>query len=224
MRIPLGTIRITLGTMSVMVVIFSLNGAASVNAQIPAPDNLYRSRVEASTFFGAMIAGKTIGRGVNATGGEHLLARLNHGGSLGVRLGVHGALLGLEANILTTSNRAVVKNEFGVAFPNHAEQPVICSGDALLYPFRRAIQEGRIRPYLTSGVGGVLLSADLDNVGDKEPHGRLIWNAGGGVKVSIGEGNGMYVDLRFTNHRLLSGGSLGEVNLRSVGIGIGARF
>ena len=198
--------------------------AASVEAQTQSQQRLSASRIEAATFFGAMIAGKEIRRGVNATGGEQLIARLNHGGTLGVRGGVHSDLLGLEANFLTTSNRADVKNEFGVAFPNHAERPLIYSGDALLYPFRRAIREGKVRPYLTSGIGGMALSADLDNIRDKETHGSLVWNAGVGVKVFVGEGSGLYLDLRFTNHRMLSSRGADSLDLRSVSIAVGARF
>lgn len=212
------------GRLSVIAVVFCIVGAARVEAQTQWQGSPPGSRVEASTFFGAMIAGKEIARGVNATGGEQLIARLSHGGALGVRGGIHSDLLGLEANFLTTSNRAVVKNEFGVAFPNHSERPLIYSGDALLYPFRRAIREGKIRPYITSGVGGMLLSADLDNVRDKEAHGSVIWNAGGGVKVFVGEGTGLYFDFRFTNHRLLSSSVTGSLDLRSVSIGVGARF
>ena len=180
------------------------------------------SRIEAATFFGAMLAGKEIARGVNATGGEHLIAKLGYGGALGVRGGIHSDLLGMEANFLTTSNPAVVKNEFGGAFPNHAERPLIYSGDALLYPFRRAIKAGLVRPYLMSGIGGMLLSADLDNVRDKETHGGLIWNTGGGMKVFVGESGRLYVDLRFTNHRLLR--TTTPYSLQSLSIGVGARF
>jgi len=215
--------RIHRGKISVIALVVCIVGAAETDAQTQSPERLSGSRVEASTFFGAMIAGKQIARGVNATGGGELLsARLGFGGALGVRGGVHSDLLGLEGNFLTTSNRAVVENEFGVAFPNHAERPLIYSGDALLYPFRRAISAGRVRPYLTSGIGGMLLSADLDNVRDKETHGGLIWNAGGGMKVFVGEGSGLYVDLRFTNHRLLN--STTPHSLRSVSLGVGARF
>lgn len=206
---------------SVIAVALFIFGSAETHAQTQSPERMSGSKIEAGTFFGAMIAGKEIFRGVNATGGEQLIARLNHGGALGVRAGVHSDLLGLEGNFLTTTNRGVVKNEFGIAFPNHAESPLICSGDALIYPFRRAISEGKIRPYLTSGVGGMLLSADLDNIRDKETHGSLIWNAGGGVKVFVGEGSALYFDLRFTNHRVLSADS---TDLRSVSIGVGARF
>jgi outer membrane protein with beta-barrel domain len=204
--------------------LLSVGCVSIADAQTQTQERHSGSRIEACTFFGAIIAGKEISRGVNATGGEQLIARLNHGGALGLRGGVHSDLIGLEANLITTGNRAAVENEFGVAFPNHAERPLIYSGDALLYPFRRAIREGKVRPYLTSGVGGMLLSADLDNIRDKETHGSLIWNAGGGVKVFVGEGTGLYVDIRFTNHRLLNSRGADSIDLRSVSIGVGARF
>jgi len=179
------------------------------------------TRFEASTVFGAMIAGKELTRGINATGGEDLIAKLNHGGAFGVRAGVHNSLLGLEAGFLTTNNAVSVKNEFGGAFPNHAERPLFYSGDALVYPFRNAINEGRVRPYVTSGVGGAYVSADLDNINDKEAHNRFSWNAGGGVKVIAGE---LVLDFRFTNHRLLSAGPEPAADLRSITVGVGYRF
>jgi hypothetical protein len=213
-----------LGKISVIAVVLCIGCAAIADAQAQSKGGRSGSGFEASTFFGAMIAGKEIARGVNATGGEQLIARLNHGGALGLRVGIHSELLGLEANFLTTSGSATVKNEFGVAFPNHAEKPLIYSGDGVLYPFRRAIREGKVRPYLTTGVGGMLLWADLDNIRDKETHCSLIWNAGGGVKVFVGEGGGLYFDLRFTNHRLFSSRGADSLDLRSVSIGVGARF
>lgn len=215
--------RIRIARTIMITVVLCIAAVAKASAQTKSQE-FSGSRIEASTFFGAMIAGKTIGRGVNATGGEQLVARLNHDAALGVRGGVHNDLLGLEANFLTTSNQAVVKNEFGVAFPNHSERPLIFSGDALLYPFRRAISGGMVRPYLTSGLGGLLLSADLDNIRDKETHGSLIWNAGGGVKVFAGQGSGLYLDLRFTNHRLLGSGGSEHVDFRTISVGVGARF
>jgi opacity protein-like surface antigen len=183
------------------------------------------SKVEAATYFGVMIAGKEIGSGVNATGAhEQLIANLNHGFAMGVRVGVHNTLIGMEGNVLTTANPARVNNEFGAAFPNHAERPLICSGDALLYPFRKAIKQGRVRPYVTSGIGGLLFTADLDNINDQERHTRAMWNVGGGVKVFVGNDGDLYFDFRFTNHRMLGSRGLGQSDLRSATVGIGYRF
>ena len=198
---------------------------SSITASAQSPQSSSSGRkLEAATFVGVMVAGKDISRGVNATGGEQLIASLGHSGAIGVRAGIHNELLGLEGNLLSSSGRPNVKNEFGVEFPNHAEQPLLYSADLLLYPFRSAIRAGRVRPYLTSGVGGMLLSADLDNIRDKETHGARVWNAGGGVKVFVDEGSRLYVDLRFTNHRLLSPIGADSIDLRSVSVGVGARF
>lgn len=211
----------SLGKLSLIALAFCvLNGVTNAQTQSQAR----ASRFEVATFFGAMIAGKQVGRGVNATGGEQLIARLDHGGALGLRAGVHSELIGLEANFLTTGNAVVVKNEFGVLFPHHAETPLLYSGEALLYPLRRAIREGRVRPYVTSGIGGMLISADLDNINDQEPHHRLMWNAGGGVKLFAGEAPAVFVDVRFTNHRLLGSRGTGAIDLRSIAVGVGYRF
>jgi opacity protein-like surface antigen len=193
-------------------------GAVAGHAQTP-QESGRGPRFELGTFFGAMVAGKEVARGVNSTGGERLIARLGHGGVFGLRAGVHSAWLGAESSLFISSNRAEVRNEFGVAFPNHAERLLLYSADALVYPFGGAIRNGRVRPYITSGVGGGYLSADLDNINDKEAHNRFVWNAGGGVKAIAGE---FCVDVRFTNHRLVR--ASGGADLRSVTVGVGYRF
>ena len=207
-----------------LVVAAMMLSAVTANAQSPQPSSPSGRKIEAAMFFGVVVAGKDVSRGVNATGGEQLIARLGHSGAVGVRAGLHNELLGLEGNLLTSSGRPSVKNEFGVEFPNHAESPLLYSADVLLYPFRSAIRSGSVRPYLISGVGGLFLSADLDNIQDKETHGALLWNAGGGVKVFVDEGSRLYVDLRFTNHRLLRPRGADSIDLRSVSVGVGARF
>jgi opacity protein-like surface antigen len=216
--------RMRLGKMSTIAIV-CIVGAATASAQTQTQGRPSGSRFEASTFFGVMIAGKEINRGVNATGGhEQLIARLDHGVALGLRVGAHSDLLGLEANVLTTFNAVIVNNEFGVAFPNHGERPAVYSGDALLYPLRKRVKKGKARPYLTSGIGGTVVYADLDNINDQETHHRLTWNAGGGVKVFVGEGPDFFLDFRFTNHRLFSSRGMSPVDLRSVTVGVGYRF
>jgi opacity protein-like surface antigen len=199
--------------------------AATANAQAQMQQRLSRLRAECAVVFGAAIAGKDIGHGINATGGhEQLIARLDHRGAVGIRGGIHIAVLGVEANFLSTLNSVSVKNEFGVGFPNHGERLLIYSADALLYAFRRAIREGRVRPYLTSGIGGAFFSADLDNINDQERHTRLMWNAGGGARFFVGQEPDLYLDFRFTNHRMLSAGGLPATDVRSVTVGVGYRF
>lgn len=198
---------------------------ATANAQAQTQERPSGSRVECAVVFGAAIAGKEIGRGINATGGhEQLIARLDHGGAVGVRAGIHNALLGVEANFLSTLNSVSVKNEFGAGFPNHGQRLLIYSADALLYPFRRAIKGGRVRPYITSGIGGTFFSADLDNIDDQEHHGRLMWNAGAGARFFAGQEPDFYVDFRLTSHRMLCAGNLPATDVRSVTVGVGYRF
>ncbi|MFY9556915.1 MAG: outer membrane beta-barrel protein [Blastocatellia bacterium] len=193
-------------------------GASTAHAQ-------QKSSLEGAAYFGVMLSGREVARGANATGGhEQLIARLNHGGALGVRGGVHNVVLGLEVNFLAASSAVRVNNEFGARFPNHGKRPFAYSGDGLLYPFARAIRSGRVRPYLTSGIGGMLMSADLDNINDQELHHRLMWNAGGGAKLVVGEGPDVFLDLRFTNHRLLGSQGSAGVDLRSITVGVGYRF
>ena len=68
----LTTMRSRLGKISVIAAVVCLVGAAETDAQTQSPERLSGSRIEAGTFFGVMIAGKDIARGVNATGGEQL--------------------------------------------------------------------------------------------------------------------------------------------------------
>jgi len=199
-------------------------GAADSDAQTPHQATRGGFRVEAGTMFGVTIAGKEFDTGINATGGERLIAKVNHGGSFGLRIGVHNSLIGLEGNLLGASNLATVKSEFGVAFPNHAERPVFYSADALVFLAGRKISGGRVRPYLTTGAGGVFVSADLDNINDKERHNRFMWNAGGGVKLFVAGERGAFLDLRFTNHRLLGSRQESAADFRSVTVGFGYRF
>lgn len=67
----------------------------------------------------------------------------------------------------------------------------------------------------------MLISADLDNVNDQEMHNKLTWNAGGGVKVFMGEERDLFLDFRFINHRVLSSSA---IDLRSINVGAGYRF
>src|ERR1041384_7843380 len=86
--------------------------AATEVADAQTRERLAGSRVEGAVVFGAAIAGKEIGRGINATGGhEQLIARLDHGGAVGIRGGLHKALLGVEGNLLLTMNNAGVQKQ-----------------------------------------------------------------------------------------------------------------
>jgi len=181
---------------------------------------------ELGFYGGALLADKEVGRGRNAAGGqrEQLIGRLDSGGSVGLQFGRHSDLLGLEANLLSGARTVGVKNEFGVDFPNHGEQPVIYSGDILIYPFRTLLFGGRLRPYLTTGVGGALMAIDLDNINNKENHNALTWNAGVGMKYLFGKEQNYFADFRLRNHRLSDKTPLHTINLQSVAVGFGVRY
>jgi hypothetical protein len=175
---------------------------------------------------GVLLAGKEVGRGINATAGrrEQLIARLDHGGSISLQFGVHSAVLGLEANLLSGTKLITVKNEFGVDFPNHGERPVIYSGDILLYPFGRRLAGGRFRPYLMAGGGGAQIAVDLDNINNKENYHRLALNAGGGLKLLFGQEQRYCFDIRFSTHHITGKSPIATFDLQSVSGGFGVRF
>lgn len=175
---------------------------------------------------GALLAGSEVGRGINATAGrrEQLIAKLDHGGSISFQFGVHSDVLGLEANLLSGTKLVTVKNEFGADFPNHGERPVIYSGDILIHPFGRRLAGGRLRPYLTAGGGGALISVDLDNINNKENYHRLALNVGGGLKLLFGQEQRYFFDARFTNHHLSGKSPIATFDLQSVSGGFGIRF
>jgi hypothetical protein len=93
-----------------------------------------------------------------------------------------------------------------------------------VFPFGRSIQHGVIRPDATTGVGVTVISVDLDNINDQEIHGLRTWNVGGGAKLMFGVERNYRVDIRFQNHRLYGGPGVGDIDLRSVSVGIGYRF
>jgi opacity protein-like surface antigen len=184
-----------------------------------------RARVaEAGLDFGMSVAGVEVGRDTNATGGEQLIATLGHGAVLGVRMGVHSPSFGFDAALSGTSAYVKVRNEFGVRFPNHGERPAVLSGRVLLYPFRRAIGRGQVRPFLAAGVAGALVSADLDNIEDQSL--RLLpgWTFGAGVKWLTGGADGGYLEVAVGEHRFHGVGPFGSFETRTVTCGVGYRF
>lgn len=116
---------------------------------------------------GLWIADVDIGRDINAAGGEALIGRLGHSAVATMRIGVHTPLVGVDGVIVGGSRHIGVRSESGVRFPNHGEPPAVLAGQALLYPFRRALNGGRIRPFLSAAVAAALVSADLDNIDDQ---------------------------------------------------------
>ena len=119
----------------------------------PAADLFGKWRWELGAEGGALIADKEIGRSVNATGGEQLIARLSSGPLLGGRVGLHSDLVGFKIGGGFGKEKIEVKNQYAVGFPNHGEGLVLLSGDVYVYPFRRALFDGRLKPYATAASG-----------------------------------------------------------------------
>ena len=181
-------------------------------------------KAEASFSAGALLGDDEIGRDVNATGGEDLIASLDDGGAIAIRLGLHSEYIGLEGSLLFGTEQIEVENEFGVDFPNHGEVPFSISADVLVYPFGFSLFDGRLRPYVTTGIGGTLLRVDLDNISDKESYFLLTWNLGGGVKWVLDKDGGVYLDARVTNHHVFEDDPIDSFDMQSILIGIGFRF
>ena len=200
------------------------SGTAARGQGVPAWASNRPRVAEAGLDVGMSVAGVEVGRDTNATGGEQLIARLGHGAVLGVRMGVHTASFGFDAAVTGTSAHVNVKNEAGVKFPNHGERPAVLSGRALLYPFRRALGGGQVRPFLAVGVAGALVSADLDNIEDQSL--RLLpgWTFGAGVKWLTGSADGGYLEVAVGEQRFRGVRPFGSFDTRAVTCGLGYRF
>lgn len=209
----------------VVLVWLAMADGTAAYGQSSAPLPLNRARVvEAGVDIGLFVAGVEVGRDINATGGEQLIARLGHGAILGARIGVHTPTFGFDAEVAGPSARVGVRNEFGVRFPNHGERPAMLSGRALLYPFRRALWRGQVRPFVAAGIAGTFVSADLDNVEDKSL--RLLpgWTLGAGVKWLRDDGNGGYLEIAVSEQRFHGVRPFGSFTTRAVTCGVGYRF
>ncbi|MGQ0734259.1 MAG: hypothetical protein ACT4QD_11450 [Acidobacteriota bacterium] len=181
------------------------------------------TRFEMGMDGGLLLAGKVVGLDTNATGGEQLVGRLGHGGVFSARLGLHGDVLGIEAALTSVSSAIAVKNEFGVRFPNHGRPPALVAGRALLYPFRRALGSGRVRPFLAGGLVSALVSADLDNIDDQTF--RLLpgWTLGAGIKWLTWPDEDGYVAVEVSELRFHGVSPFSHFNVRTITCGFGIR-
>ncbi len=132
---------------------------------------------------GFITAPQEIGRQVNATGGEDLIAMLGNSATIGIRWGYGNDLLGFSVNLTWILNAVDVQNEFGVPFPFHGQPPGQAGIEARLFPFLRTLAGGRFRPYLSAGSGVMFLSVDLDNIQDQELYVLRVWSAGAGFQI-----------------------------------------
>jgi len=172
-----------------------------------------------------------IGRQPNATGGhEELIARLDGGIGWGFHAGFESRFGGLELRGVGTERPVEVNNESGVRFPNHGRRPFGWTGNLLLYPLaplqRRS---GRVRPFLTAGLGGVLLSVDLDNVKDQTLFHLFHWSLGGGLRIAtspedVPSWTPTFLELRIARLRVWPNRPIEGFRLIAATIGLGMRY
>jgi hypothetical protein len=164
-----------------------------------------------------------IGRDVNRAGGDILIASLGTSGVFGTRFEVNNSLLGGGVTVLAWLGSVGVENEAGIEFPHHGKPPLIYLGEARLYPFREWLARGRVSPYLSAGLGGALVSVDLDNVNDQELRHLWTWSGGAGVRILVDDDGATFVDVQFRACFLSGNGPLVPFTLRSIVVGAGMR-
>lgn len=181
---------------------------------------------------GVAFAPGEVGRDRNKTGGhEQLIARWSSGVALGLYAGIETRFGGFELSVIQTTSAVQVKNEFGVAFPNHGKPPFVWTGNAVLYPLALVQRQGSrlLRPFVTAGLGGVFLSVDLDNIKNQTLYHSFAWSVGGGVRIAtspddIRFGTPSFVELRVVRFRVWPNGPLRRFEVIAATAGVGMRF
>ncbi|HEV8612216.1 MAG TPA: hypothetical protein VGQ73_01825 [Gemmatimonadales bacterium] len=191
-----------------------------------------RWRWSTAAALGAWLAPGEVGRDRNQTGGrEQLIARWSDGMALGLSAARETWLGGFELSGIQATSAVQVKNEFGVAFPNHGKRPFAWSANALLYPLGPL--QGRrsrlLRPFLTAGLGGVLLSVDLDNSRDQTPYHSFHWSVGGGIRIATSPDEipwwtRTFVELRVSRFQVWPNGPLRRFRAMAATAGLGMQF
>lgn len=198
-------------------------GGGALVAQTTVPRPFWRVGLGLSA--GVLLAPGEIGRATNATGAhEALIGRLGDALALGGHLGIDSRHVGAELRLVLGTRRIEVKNEAGTGFPNHGEHPLLWSGNLLVYPLGLLQGSGsRLpRPLLAAGLGGAVLSADLDNVKGQTLFHSFLWSLGGGVRLGIGRDG--VLEARLARHRVWRNGALRSFEATAVTLGLGVRY
>jgi len=207
-----------------VLVVFALCAGAAAEAQDQAIRPAQGGAAREFGFYGGVSpAPGEIGRDVNRAGGDTLIASLGTSGVLGARFEVNNSLVGGGVTVLGWLTSIDVQNEAGIDFPHHGKPPLIYLGEARLYPFRQWLARGRVSPYLSAGVGGALVSVDLDNVNDQELRHLWTWSAGAGVRIAVDDDGGTFVDVQYRACFLSGSGPLVPFALHSIVVGVGLR-
>ena len=173
---------------------------------------------------GWVFAPTHIGRDINATGGEELLARLGDRPLSGIRLGAENGPLGFEVGLTQHVVAIQVENEFGTEFPNHGRPPLRYAVAAVLLPLAplRGTAFGRhVQPFVKAGIGGWLVSVDLDNVHDQTFYHLWAPDIGGGVRV-FPRGGEFFIDVRFERSWVAGRGPIARFRADVLTVAFGA--
>lgn len=181
---------------------------------------------------GALFAPGEIGRDQNASGGhERLIARWGDGAGLGGQVSLETRFGGLELRGLQATSAVQVRNEFGVAFPDHGKCPFAWSGSLFVYPFApiEARRNRLPRPFLTAGLGGHLISVDLDNVENQTLYHSFHWVLGGGIRIAtapedVPSWTPTFLELRVERYRVWRNGPLHRFAAWAATVGFGMRY
>lgn len=165
------------------------------------------------------LAGDEIGRGVSATGGEELTARLPDGPVVGLRLRRELGRVAVGLDWTLPLLPIEVENEEGSELPDHGAQLAFVSLVVELHPLRTTRRS--FSPFLAAGGGGALVAVDLDNQGGQELTLRAQWSLGVGVRWRRRTGSDRRFELRCELLGMRGRRPGGEVRLRTVTFGYG---
>lgn len=134
---------------------------------------------------GPHIANKEIGKGINAGGGEKMIAKIRHGAIMNIKVGIYKQWVGFEVGLYAGLRQIKVVGANGADFKNHGNIPLLGSAEILIFPFKDFILNGTVMPFFLAGAGDSILRVDLDNVYDQEWYHRLTRILGGGIRYSL---------------------------------------
>ena len=155
-----------------------------------------------------------------------LIARLDDAPALAIQFGAVSRHLGFELRLLSGRRPVRVDNESGVAFPNHGEPPFFWAGNLLWYPLGlvQSANSGWPRPFLLAGLGGTVLSIDLDNIKGQTLFHSFHRSLGMGVQLAVGRSASgerfVWVELRLMRHFVWANGPLRPFSVSDAAAGV----
>ena len=191
-------------------------GLAAAQAPPPAPP-AWRWRIGAALGFVP---------GPGEIGREELIARVGAGIGMGFQAGIESRIGGIELRTLGFSSAVEVEDQGGAEFPNHGRRPFVWTAGVTAYPLAPVFRAGT-GPFVAGGLGGILLSADLDNVEGQTWYHSFLWSLGGGARVAMGPEEPSwapaFLELRVERMRVWSNGPLRSFTVWVGAVGIALR-